>query len=182
MDVPEEPVVFLKPPSTVVGHRADIVKPLECDRLDYEGELGVVISRRARHVRREDASDVIAGFTVANDVTARDFQVPGSQWTKSKGYDTFAPVGPYLVRGVPPDELVVETRLNGEVRQRGSVTSMIFAIDELVSYISSIMTLERGDLIMTGTPPGVGPMEPGDHVAVVIEGVGMLENRVVATP
>jgi 2-keto-4-pentenoate hydratase/2-oxohepta-3-ene-1,7-dioic acid hydratase in catechol pathway len=183
MELPEEPLLFFKPPSAATGHLAEIVYPPECEQLDYEAELAVVIGRRTVRVDVERALDHVAGYTVGNDVTARNFQTPGSQWTRAKGFDTFAPLGPYLVRDLDPDRLAIECRVNGELRQKSNTDQMVFGVAELVAFTSSIMTLEAGDVIMTGTPSGVGSVEVGDTVEVAIEGLGKLRNTVItATP
>ena len=181
MPLPSEPMLFLKPPSAALAHRGEIVYPLMAGRVDYEAELGVVISRRCRNIPAEEAERCILGYTCFNDVTARDLQHRDGQWTRAKSFDTFAPFGPYVVT---PDEvdvaqLEVKLYLNRTLRQQGSTQKMIFPVEELLSFISRIMTLERGDVIATGTPPGVGPMKPGDEVAVEIPQVGRLVNRVV---
>jgi 2-keto-4-pentenoate hydratase/2-oxohepta-3-ene-1,7-dioic acid hydratase in catechol pathway len=178
MDRPEEPLLFLKPPSSLIAHEEPIVRPPDVHRLDYEGELTVVIGRRASRVAREDALDYVDGLTIANDVTAREFQVPGSQWTKAKGFDTFAPVGPCVVRSTDWAGRRIETRVNSKVVQ-SSTDRLIFDVPTLIAYASSIMTLEPGDLILTGTPFGVGPVANGDVIEISIEGIGLLRNQVV---
>lgn len=178
MELPDEPLIFLKPPSSLLPDGGTIRYPTSCTRLDYEGELGVVIGRDARSVASADAAAYIAGYTVANDITARDFQVPGSQWTRAKSYDTFAPLGPHLVKDIDPSNLAIETRVNGETRQSSSTREMVFGVGDLIEYVSEIMTLCRGDVIFTGTPAGVGQLMPGDRVEVTIEGIGTLANRV----
>ncbi|WP_369425057.1 fumarylacetoacetate hydrolase family protein [Methanothrix sp.] len=185
MELPDEPIIFLKPPSAVVGHNDDIILPERSKRVDYEGELAVVISRRCRGISAEDADDYILGYTCFNDVTARDLQQKDGQWTRSKSFDTFAPVGPWVAQMSVEDaeELDICTRVNGETRQRSNTSDLIFGIGELVEFVSSIMTLEPGDIIATGTPPGVGRLEKGDIVEVEIYGIGVLRNRAVsATP
>lgn len=179
LPLPSEPLLFFKPPSAATGHRCPVVRPPECTQLDYEAELAVVIGRRAKRVRPDDALSYVAGYTAANDITARNFQLPDSQWTRAKGYDTFAPLGPGLVSDLDPSSLAIECRVNGEVRQQSNTKLMVFGVSELVSFASSIMTLEPGDVISTGTPPGVGSLEPGDKVEVTVEGIGTLENDVV---
>ena len=180
-EVPAEPLIFLKPPSSLIASGDAIVYPPLSQRVDFEGELGIVIGKRARSVARENALDHILGFTCVNDVTARDLQKKDGQWTRGKGFDTFCAVGPCLV---PKDEvdfpsLRVRTLVDGEVKQDGSVLDMIFPPDVIISYISAFMTLEPGDLIATGTPPGVGPLEPGSTVRIEINGIGILENPVL---
>ena len=180
-EVPSEPLIFLKPPSSLIASGDSILYPALSQRVDYEGELGVVIGRRARHVPASAAMDYVLGYTCVNDITARDLQKKDGQWTRGKGFDTFCAVGPYLV---PKDEvrlenLRVRTTLDGEVKQDGFVRDMIFPLDAIISYVTAFMTLEPGDLIATGTPPGVGPMQPGSTVRIEIEGIGVLENSVV---
>jgi 2-keto-4-pentenoate hydratase/2-oxohepta-3-ene-1,7-dioic acid hydratase in catechol pathway len=180
--VPSEPIIFLKPPSSLNAHMGQIVFPKLSQLLSYEGELGLVIGKQARNLSVGEALDAVAGYTIVNDVTARDLQKKDGQWTRGKGFDTFCPVGPWWVpkEQVDFDSLRVITRVNGEVRQDGSVQDMIFKLDAILAYISAFMTLEPGDLIATGTPPGVGPIEPGDRVEVEIPGLGTLENTVVS--
>lgn len=177
-----EPLIFLKPPSALAAHGDAIRYPRISQRVDYEGELGVVIGKRARHVRAEDAAGYILGYTCVNDVTARDLQKKDGQWTRGKGFDTFCPVGPWIVpRGELGDgPLRLRTLVEGEVRQDASTADMIFPVPEIIAYVTAVMTLEPGDLIATGTPAGVGPLAPGAVVRVEIEGIGALENRVVA--
>jgi 2-keto-4-pentenoate hydratase/2-oxohepta-3-ene-1,7-dioic acid hydratase in catechol pathway len=180
-DIPTEPLIFLKPPSAVVGQGASIVYPGHLsERVDHEGELVLVIGRTARHVRREDAMDYVLGLTCGNDVTARDLQRRDTQWTRAKGFDTFCPLGPWIVLGPDVRDLAVRCTVNGVLRQDGRTSQLIFPPDELIAYISAVMTLGRGDVILTGTPAGVGPLRPGDRVAVDVEGVGVLWNDVVA--
>jgi 2-keto-4-pentenoate hydratase/2-oxohepta-3-ene-1,7-dioic acid hydratase in catechol pathway len=183
-DVPTEPLIFLKPPSALIASGDAIVYPPLSQRVDYEGELGIVIAKRARNVRREDAMDYVLGYTCVNDVTARDLQKKDGQWTRGKGFDTFCAVGPCVV---PRDELRagdvrVRTILDGEVKQDASTREMLFPVDAILTYVTAVMTLEPGDLIATGTPPGVGPMQPGSTVRIEIEGIGVLENMVVPAP
>lgn len=180
--VPTEPLIFLKPPSSLNAHGAPVVFPAISQHLSYEGEVGVVIGRRARHIQAAQALDYVAGYTIVNDVTARDLQKKDGQWTRGKGFDTFCPVGPWWVpkEEVEFDALRVITRVNGEVRQDAPVTDMIFNVGVILQFVSEFMTLEPGDLIATGTPPGVGAMGVGDTVSVEIPGIGVLENPVVA--
>lgn len=180
-EVPAEPLIFLKPPSSLIASGDDIIYPALSQRVDYEGELGVIIGRRARNVNREKAMDYVLGYTCVNDVTARDLQKKDGQWTRGKGFDTFCAAGPCMVPKEEIDlaQLRVVTRLDGEVRQDGSAGDMLFPVDAIIAYITAFMTLEPGDLIATGTPPGVGPMQPGSTVRVEIAGIGALENRVV---
>ncbi len=181
VEVPSEPTIFLKPPTSLIAAGDDIVYPRLTQRLDYEGELGVVIGRRARHVKSADADAYILGYTPVNDVTARDLQRKDGQWTRGKGFDTFCPVGPYIVPREELDlaKLRVRTLVDGEKKQDAAISEMIFSVDAIIEFVSAFMTLEPGDLIATGTPSGVGPLQPGSKVRVEIEGVGALENTVV---
>ena len=181
MDVPSEPLVFSKPPSSVIGPLEPIVYPTLSQHVDYEGELAVVIGQRARNVLPEKAPDFILGYTCANDVTARDLQKRDNQWTRAKGFDTFSPLGPCIVTDLDPAHLAIRSRVNGEIRQDGSTADMISGVAELIAYISQVMTLEPGDVILTGTPAGVGPLQPGDVVEVEIEGIGILRNPVACS-
>ncbi len=176
--LPLTPLLFFKPPSALLAHEGIIELPDASRQVEYEAEIGVVIGRRARHVAAGDAMAYVRGFTCANDVTARDLQKPDGQWGRAKGFDTFCPVGPVIAEGLDWQSLEVIGRVNGEERQRASVTDMIFSIPTLIEYISGIMTLEAGDLILTGTPEGVGRLQPGDLVEVEIPGVGLLRNSV----
>lgn len=179
-EVPAEPLIFLKPPSSLLAKDDDIVYPPLSQRVDFEGELGIVIGRRARNVRRTDAWEHVFGFTIVNDVTARDLQKKDGQWTRGKGFDTFCPVGPVVVPlgEVEFETLRVRAYLDGDLKQDAPVTDMLFPVDAIIEYVTQFMTLEPGDLIATGTPPGVGPMTPGSVVRIDIEGIGALENRV----
>ncbi|HEX8131626.1 MAG TPA: fumarylacetoacetate hydrolase family protein [Pyrinomonadaceae bacterium] len=179
--MPDEPLLFLKPPSAIVGHEDAIELPSVSSRVEHEGELGVVIGRRARRVGdSENPLDYVLGYTCVNDVTARDLQRRDVQFTRAKSFDTFCPVGPYIVSGIDPLDLQLETRVNGEVRQRGRTAAMAFPVAYLIRYISHIMTLEPGDVISTGTPAGVAPLLDGDVCEVEVEGVGTLRNAVRA--
>jgi len=178
--VPTEPLVFLKPPSAVIGPGAAIVYPPISQRVDYEAELAVVIGRRARNVPANEALDFVLGYTCGNDVTARDLQRKDGQWTRSKSFDTFCPLGPWIVTGLDASDLPIESRVNGAVKQRSRTSQMIFPVAELIRHITQVMTLEPGDVILTGTPAGIGPLQPGDRVEVEIEGIGVLENTVVS--
>ncbi|HLL71480.1 MAG TPA: fumarylacetoacetate hydrolase family protein [Pyrinomonadaceae bacterium] len=179
--MPDEPLLFLKPPSSIVGHEAAIELPSVSARVEHEGELGVVIGRRAHRLSdSENSLDYVLGYTCVNDVTARDLQRRDVQFTRAKSFDTFCPVGPYIVTGIDPFDLQVETRVNGEVRQRGRTSAMAFPVPYLIRYISHIMTLEAGDVISTGTPAGVGPLADSDVCEVEVEGVGTLGNPVRA--
>lgn len=184
MPLPEEPIIFLKPPTAVIGHEGEIVYPSSSTRVDYEAELGIVIGKRCKGVKRDKAEDVILGYTAFNDVTARDLQEKDGQWTRSKSFDTFAPVGPYIVTKDEvgdPHSLFVKLFLNGELKQNSNTKNFIFDIPYLVEFISNIMTLNRGDIIATGTPPGVGPVKVGDIIEVEIEKIGVLRNYVVSS-
>jgi 2-keto-4-pentenoate hydratase/2-oxohepta-3-ene-1,7-dioic acid hydratase in catechol pathway len=176
--VPAEPLLFLKPVSALLPHQGAILLPAASARVDFEGELGIVIGRAARDVPESEAGAHIFGYTCVNDVTARDLQKRDVQFTRAKGFDTFCPVGPCVAAGLDPADLVVRTFVNGALRQSGAVRDMLVPPARLVSYISQVMTLEPGDLIATGTPEGVGPLAPGDCVDVVIEEIGRLSNRV----
>lgn len=175
-EAPERPLIFLKPPSSIIGPEEKIVHPTVSNRVDYEAELGVVIGSKAKDITEEQAPDYIFGLTCVNDVTARDLQKPDGQWSRAKGFDTFCPIGPWIVQDVDYSDLFVEGVLNGEVKQSGRTVQMIFNIPFLVSYISSIMTLMPGDIISTGTPSGISPMKSGDKIEVRIEDVGTLVN------
>jgi 2-keto-4-pentenoate hydratase/2-oxohepta-3-ene-1,7-dioic acid hydratase in catechol pathway len=177
--VPERPLIFLKPPSSLIGDGEAIVLPSQSQRVEHEGEIAVVIGKRARNVAAADALSVVAGYAPLNDVTARDLQKIDDQWTRAKGFDTFCAVGSMKpADGIDPSHLEVICRVNGEVRQRGNSEQMAFPIATLIEYITSVMTLEPGDLIATGTPAGVGPLTTGDVVEVEIPGVGTLKNPV----
>jgi len=179
-DVPEEPVIFLKPSTAVIGSGDPIPYPAQSVRVDHEGELAVVIGRLARKVPTEEAGRFILGFTCANDVTARDLQLKDGQWTRGKGFDGFCPLGPWVETELDPTDLALECRVNGATRQAARTSQLVFGPSELVSFVSSVMTLLPGDVILTGTPAGVGPMSVGDTVEVEVEGVGVLSNDVVA--
>jgi len=178
--IPEEPVIFIKPSTTLIAHGDDIIYPASSKQVDYEAELAVVIGRTCRKVRAVDAHEYILGYTCGNDVTARDLQRKDGQWTRAKSFNTFLPIGPYIVSDLDPTDLFVSLRLNGEVKQHSSTSRQIFSVPELVSFISGIMTLNQGDVILTGTPCGVGPVAVGDKIEVDIEGIGTLINGVRA--
>lgn len=181
MDVPEEPVLFFKPPSAIIGAWQSITLPAQSSRVDFEGELAVVVGKPCRRVNVEQAAEHIFGYTCANDVTARDLQAKDKLYGRAKGFDTFAPIGPWIETDVPdPADLNVITRVNGTVRQQGNTADMIFSAWELLSFASQIMTLLPGDVIITGTPPGVGPLCAGDEVQVEISNVALLTNTVIA--
>jgi len=180
-DVPESPVIFMKPPTSVVGPLHPVRLPAQSEEIHHEAELAVVIGKVTRNIRIEDLGPHILGYTAANDITARDLQRSDGQWTRAKGFDTFCPLGPAIDTDVDPAEgLAVTARVNGDVRQAGSTADLVFGVGELVSFISSVMTLLPGDVILTGSPAGVGPIIPGDRVEVEVEGIGVLVNPVVA--
>ncbi|HLW37769.1 MAG TPA: fumarylacetoacetate hydrolase family protein [Candidatus Eremiobacteraceae bacterium] len=178
--LPKEPLLFFKPPSALNDPDGDIVYPTQTRELHYEGELAVVIGSRCRNVFKTDAARFIRGYTLCNDVTARDLQRNDGQWSRAKGSDTFAPLGPWIVSGLDPARLQLRTFLNGRLRQDASTSDLIFDVPTLVEFISASFTLEAGDVITTGTPKGVGPLQPGDVIEVRIEEIGTLRNRVVA--
>jgi 2-keto-4-pentenoate hydratase/2-oxohepta-3-ene-1,7-dioic acid hydratase in catechol pathway len=178
--IPEEPLLFLKAPSALNDPGGEIVYPSQSQRVDYEAELAVVIGRVAKGVKERDAAAHILGYTCINDVTARDLQVKDVQYTRAKGFDTFAPLGPWVVTGFDPTEASVRCLVNGELRQDGNTREMGASVHRLVEFISSVMTLFPGDVIATGTPPGVGSLHVGDVVTVEVGGIGALTNRVVA--
>lgn len=178
LEAPERPLLFLKPPSSVIGPKEDIVYPASSAHVDYEGELAVIIGQRCRRV--QDPEKVILGYTCFNDITARDLQVLDGQWTRSKSYDTFAPLGPYIATDLDSLHLSIVTRVNGRIKQDSNVSNLIFDVNYLVKFISHIMTLEAGDVIGTGTPAGVGPLKPGDTVEVTIQHIGTLMNNVIS--
>ena len=177
--LPDEPLLFLKPATSVIGPGDPIVYPKMSKQVDYEAELGVVIGKTAKAVPEEKGAGYILGYTCVNDVTARDLQSKDKQWTRSKGFDTFAPIGPWIVTDIDPHGLEISSYLNGERRQHSNTKNLIFGPQQLVSFISHIMTLLPGDVIATGTPSGIGPMAIGDRIDVVIEGIGTLSNGVV---
>ncbi|MDK2821714.1 MAG: hypothetical protein PWP31_1679 [Clostridia bacterium] len=180
LKMPDEPIIFLKPPSSIIGPGESIIKPKRTRRMDFEGELGVVIGRRAYKVSREDAKDYILGYTCGNDVSDRHIQKKDRQWTRAKGFNTFCPLGPWIETDLDPSNVRLQTLLNDEVKQDTSTSNLAFKVDFLIEFISSVMTLEPGDVILTGTPEGTAPMEPGDKVTVRIEGIGDLTNNIVA--
>ena len=181
MAIPKEPIIFLKPPTAVIGPDETIVYPRGVSRLDYEAELAVVIKKACRNIKPQNAKQYILGYTCLNDVTARDLQKKDIQWTRAKSFDTFCPLGPWIETSLDPDNVRISCVLNGRLKQDSSTADFIFAVDHLVSFISRVMTLLPGDVISTGTPPGVGPMQPGDRVEVRIAGIGSLKNKIVMT-
>ena len=178
-NLPKNPLIFLKPPTAVIGPEDKIVHPPSSHQVDYEGELGVVIRKKAKRINKEQAKDYILGYTCVNDVTARDLQKSDGQWTRSKGFDTFAPIGPCIETELDDTNLDIETYINGRLAQKGNTRDLVFDVSELVSFVSHVMTLLPGDIIATGTPAGVGPMQPGDTVEIKIKGIGGLRNYVV---
>ncbi len=178
MELPEEPILFLKPATAVIGPEQEILYPPMSKQVDYEGELGVVIGRECTAVTERQAPSCILGYACVNDVAARDLQKKDTQWTRAKGFNTFAPLGPCIQTDLDPSAVLVETFLNGEKKQSASTKDLIFPVNYLVSFISQVMTLLPGDVIATGTPSGIGSMQVGDVVAVKIEGIGTLSNVV----
>ncbi|HEY71397.1 MAG TPA: fumarylacetoacetate hydrolase family protein [Anaerolineae bacterium] len=179
-EVPELPLLFLKPPSAVIGPGETILLPPQSERVEHEAEMAIIIGQRGRWISPGDISEHILGYTVANDVTARDLQFKDDQWTRGKGFDTFCPLGPWIETELDPADVMVTCLVNGQLRQMASTRDMVFPVTQLVGFISSVMTLEPGDVILTGTPAGVGPLVDGDEVSVEIEGVGTLINPVRA--
>jgi len=177
--LPKEPLIFLKPSTAVIGPEDNIVLPPSSTRVDYEGELAVVIKKRAWQVSKEDSLDYVLGYTCLNDVSARDHQRDDVQWTRSKGFDTFSPIGPCIETELDPGNVILDTYLNGELKQHTSTSDLIFSVPEEISFISHVMTLLPGDVIATGTPSGIGPMHPGDVVEIKIEPIGTLRNYIV---
>ena len=179
MQIPDEPTLFLKPPSSVIAPYENIVYPDSVTRLDYEAELAIIIKKKAKDISVQEAGNYILGLTCLNDVTARDLQNKDIQWTRAKSFDTFCPIGPYIVSGVDPSNLKIELKVNDSIKQSSSTKNLIFSIDYIISFISNVMTLFPGDIIATGTPEGVGPLSKGDAVAVDIESIGTLKNKVI---
>jgi 2-keto-4-pentenoate hydratase/2-oxohepta-3-ene-1,7-dioic acid hydratase in catechol pathway len=181
-DVPEEPIIFLKPSTSVVGPDDPIIYPAGVDRVDFEGELAVIVGKMARRLDEANALQVVLGFTCANDVTARNLQASDGQWTRAKGFDTFCPLGPWIETDLDSSDLAVRTLVNDEQRQSSRTSMLVTSVARLLTFISEVMTLLPGDVILTGTPAGIGPLTPGDRVAVEIEGIGVLTNHVIAEP
>lgn len=179
-EVPVEPMIFLKPSTSVIGPGAPIVLPTSSQHVDLEAELAVVIGRMCRHVPPDRVDEVILGYTCANDVSARDHQASDGQWGRAKGFDTFCPLGPWIATDISPDDLAITARIDAEVRQSARTSSMVRNVSTLVAWISEVMTLLPGDVILTGTPAGVSPIVAGDEVVIEIEGIGQLRNPVVA--
>jgi 2-keto-4-pentenoate hydratase/2-oxohepta-3-ene-1,7-dioic acid hydratase in catechol pathway len=178
-EVPKEPLLFLKPPSSIIGPDEKIVLPSESSRVDHEAELGVVIAKKCKAVSIDCASEVIFGFTNVCDVSARDLQKSDGQWSRAKGFDTFCPVGPWIETELDPRSVRIVCRVNGTTRQDGNTSNMIFPVAEIIAYASKMMTLEAGDLLVTGTPEGVGPIVHGDTIEIEIEKIGTLTCSVV---
>ncbi len=178
VEVPDRPLIFLKPASSVVGPHAKIYLPPQSQQVEYEAELAVVIGKQGRWIDILDVDKYILGYTIANDVTARDLQASDDQWTRAKGFDTFCPLGPWIETSLDPSDILVTSRLNGEIRQMTSTREMVFNIPQLIVYISSIMTLMPGDVVLSGTPAGVGKLSAGDLISISIEGIGELVNSV----
>ena len=177
-EVPADPIIFLKPPSALLRHEGTIIRPKQSQRVDYEGELAIVIGKRAKDIPRARWRDVVRGFTCGNDITARDLQKKDVQFTRAKSFDTFCALGPHIETELEPRDLSLVTRVNGEIKQNGRTSQMVFPCDFLVEFITSVMTMEPGDVILTGTPAGIGPLSGGDVVEVTIEGIGTLRNHV----
>ena len=179
MALPDHPIIFIKPSSAVIGPNENIINPPESNQVDYEAELGVVIGKDCRNVSTEEADDYIYGYTIVNDVTARDLQEYDDQWTRSKSYDTFCPIGPVIDNEFYPEDKIIQSFVNGEIRQDSNISNMIFSPFELVSFMSHVMTLKAGDVIATGTPPGVGPIAVDGIVELKIECLGTLANKLI---
>ncbi len=176
--IPDSPIIFLKPPSSVIGPNEPIVLPPQSSQVDHEGELAVIIGKKGRWIDETQVNDYILGYTIAIDVTARDLQQRDGQWTRAKGFDTFCPLGPWIETELDPSDVLLTCHVNDELRQMVSTKEMIFSIPQLIVFISSVMTLNPGDVILTGTPAGVAPLQLGDTVCVKIEGIGELQNPV----
>jgi len=179
MPLPEEPILFLKPPTSLIGPEDTIIYPAQSARVDYEAELAVVMKDECKDIELDEVMDYVEGFTCLNDVTARDLQQKDVQWTRAKSFDTFCPVGPQIVRDIDPNNVKIQSFLNGELRQDSNTSNFIFNVEELVSFASKVMTLLPGDIIATGTPSGIGAMNRGDTIEIKIEGIGTLRNYVV---
>ena len=181
-EVPPEPVIFLKPSTSVIGPGDQIVRPVGVGQVDFEGELAVVVGKLVRRLQPADAIQAVLGFTCANDVTARDLQRSDGQWTRGKGFDSFCPLGPWIETDLDSSDLAIHTLVNGEVKQQARTSQLEHGVADLLAFVSRVMTLLPGDVLLTGTPAGVGPLEPGDRVEVEVEGIGVLANEVVAEP
>jgi len=178
MNIPDEPIIFMKPPSAIIYNNENIIYPDSVYQLDYEGELAVIVGDDCKNISKKDAYKYIAGYTVSNDVTARDLQRKDGQWTRAKSFDTFLPILEDVVQVDDPNNLQIKTYLNNELKQDASTSDFIFKVDEIIEFVSGIMTLHYGDIILTGTPSGIGPMQKGDEVRVEISNVGVLTNKV----
>jgi len=178
MPLPQEPILFLKPPTTLIGPEEDIVYPSQSTRVDYEAELAVIMKNTCKDLEPDEVMEHVEGFTCLNDVTARDIQKKDVQWTRAKSFDTFCPIGPRIVDDIDPNNVAIQSFLNGELKQDSHTSNFIFTAEELVSFISHVMTLLPGDIIATGTPSGVGAMQRGDTMEIKIEGIGTLRNYV----
>ncbi len=178
VEVPESPLIFLKPPSAVIAEAEEVVLPLQSQQVEHEAELVVVIGKQGRWIPIEDAQNYVFGYTIGNDITARDLQAKDGQWTRAKGFDTFCPLGPWIETELDPSDLLITCRVNSELRQMASSSEMVFSVPQVIAYVSSIMTLKPGDLIFTGTPSGIGSIVSGDEMEIEIEGIGVLHNRV----
>jgi len=181
-EVPEIPLIFLKPPTSVIGPGDAILLPPQSEQVEHEAEMAVVIGTQGSWIPPETARQHILGYTAANDVTARDLQCSDGQWTRAKGFDTFCPLGPWIETNLDPSDVLVSCSVNGQMRQMASTRDMVFPVPQVVAFISSVMTLEPGDVILTGTPAGVGPLSAGDEVTVEVQGIGTLTNPVRAHP
>lgn len=177
-EVPAEPMIFLKPSTTVIGPNAPIRRPKQSERVDFEGELAVIIGQPVKNVPAAQASQAVLGYTIANDVSARDFQRSDGQWGRAKGFDTFCPIGPWIETDLDPADLAIRTTVDGETKQDSRTSEIVHKIPELIEFVSSVMTLLPGDTILTGTPAGVGPIVAGQEVSVTIDGLGTLTNPV----
>lgn len=179
VEIPDIPIIFFKPPSSVIGMEEEIVIPPQSREVVHEAELALIIGKRGRWIKPEDSFGHIFGYTIGNDVTARDLQRRDIQWTRGKGFDTFCSLGPWIETDMDPSDALITCKVNDELRQMASTREMVFSIQQLIVYISSIMTLEPGDVILTGTPAGSGPLKNGDRVEITIDGIGALINSVV---
>ena len=181
-EVPEVPLLFMKPPSSVIGPGETVYLPPQSRQVEHEAELVAVIGKQGRWINIDEALNHVLGYTIGNDITARDLQNTDGQWTRAKGFDTFCPLGPWIETDFDPGDALITCHVNGELRQMGSTRDMVFSVRQLIAYASTVMTLEPGDILMTGTPAGVGPLQPGDVVEAAIEGIGKLSNSVAAEP
>jgi len=178
VDIPESPQLFLKPPSAIIAQEECIQIPPQSKQVEHEAELVVVIGKKGRWISVEESNNYILGYTIGNDVTARDIQHKDLQWTRGKGFDTFCPIGPWIETELDPADCLISCRVNGGLRQMASTREMIYSVNQIVSYVSTVMTLEPGDLIFTGTPAGIGGIKAGDTIEIEIEGIGILSNKV----